>query len=102
IQLLADRISNVFVPVVVVVALLAFGVWYFAFGDLTQGLLRMIAVLIISCPCAMGLATPLAVMVGMGRGAEHGILFKSSEALQRVGDVTHVVFDKTGTVTAGQ
>lgn len=102
IQLLADRISNIFVPIVVAVALLAFGVWYFAFGDLTQALLRMISVLIISCPCAMGLATPLAVMVGMGRGAESGILFKSSEALQRVGDVTHIVFDKTGTITAGQ
>jgi len=102
IQHLADRISNVFVPIVLAIALLAFGVWYVAFGDLTQALLRMISVLIISCPCAMGLATPLAVMVGMGRGAEQGILFKSSEALQRVGDVTHVVLDKTGTITTGQ
>lgn len=102
IQLLADRISNIFVPIVLAIALLTFGVWYFAFGELTQALLRMISVLIISCPCAMGLATPLAVMVGMGRGAEQGILFKSSEALQRVGDITHIVFDKTGTITEGQ
>jgi Cu+-exporting ATPase len=101
IQLLADRITNVFVPIVVGVALLAFGVWYFVIGDLNQALLRMISVLIISCPCAMGLATPLAVMVGMGRGAEQGILFKSSEALQRMGDVTQVVLDKTGTITQG-
>ncbi len=102
IQLLADRISNIFVPLVLVVALITLGVWTVAIGDFTQGLLRMISVLIISCPCAMGLATPLAVMVGMGRGAEQGILFKSSEALQRVGDVTDVVLDKTGTITAGQ
>lgn len=102
IQLLADRITNVFVPIVIVVALLAFGVWFFIVGDLTQALLRMISVLIISCPCAMGLATPLAVMVGMGRGAEQGILFKSSEALQRMGDVTQIVLDKTGTITQGK
>ncbi|MEZ6153005.1 MAG: heavy metal translocating P-type ATPase [Pirellulaceae bacterium] len=101
IQLLADRITNVFVPIVIGVALLAFGVWYFVIGDLNQALLRMISVLIISCPCAMGLATPLAVMVGMGRGAEQGILVKSSEALQRMGDVTQVVLDKTGTITQG-
>lgn len=102
IQLLADRISNIFVPIVLAIALLTFGVWYFIFDDLTQGLLRMISVLIISCPCAMGLATPLAVMVGMGRGAEQGILFKSSAALQRVGDTTHIVLDKTGTITEGK
>ncbi len=102
IQLLADRISNVFVPVVLLIAGLTFVVWYFVFGDFTQSLLRTISVLIISCPCAMGLATPLAVMVGMGRGAESGILFKSSEALQRVQDVTHIVFDKTGTISEGK
>lgn len=102
IQQLADTISGVFVPIVLIVALFAFGVWYFAFGDLTQAILRMISVLIISCPCAMGLATPLAVMVGMGRGAENGILFKSSEALQRVQSVTHIVLDKTGTISEGK
>ncbi len=102
IQQLADRITNVFVPIVLAIAALTFGVWYFAIGDGNQAILRMIAVLIISCPCAMGLATPLAVMVGMGRGAENGILFKSSESLQRAGDLTHVVFDKTGTITQGR
>ncbi len=102
IQDLADRISSVFVPIVVAVAIAAFCVWSLALGDPLQGLLRMIAVLIISCPCAMGLATPLAVTVGMGRGGENGILFKSSKALQRVGDVTDIVLDKTGTITRGR
>lgn len=102
IQLLADRISNIFVPLVIAVACLTFLIWYLVIGDFTQGLLRTISVLIISCPCAMGLATPLAVMVGMGRGAENGILFKSSEALQRVQAVTHIVFDKTGTISEGK
>lgn len=102
VEQLADKVSNVFVPVVVVIALLAFGVWWLSGAGFTAALLRLIAVLIISCPCAMGLATPLAVMVGMGRGAERGILFKSSSALQRVGKVTHVVLDKTGTITKGE
>lgn len=102
IQALADRISAVFVPIVVIVAVAVFCLWCFALNQPLQGLLRAIAVLIISCPCAMGLATPLAVTVGMGRGGENGILFKSSESLQRVGDVTHIVFDKTGTITHGK
>ena len=101
IQQLADQISAVFVPFVLAVALSAFCIWFFVVGDATQAMLRMIAVLIISCPCAMGLATPLAVMVGMGRGAENGILFKSSESLQRVSRVTHVMLDKTGTISRG-
>lgn len=102
IQKLADRISGVFVPIVVAVAIAAFCIWFFIIGDPMQAMLRMIAVLIISCPCAMGLATPLAVTVGMGRGAENGILFKSSEAIQRVGEINHVVLDKTGTITRGE
>jgi len=102
IQDLADRISSLFVPVVIAVALLSLAVWWLVLGQPLQGMLRMIAVLIISCPCAMGLATPLAVTVGMGRGGENGILFKSSTALQRLGDVTHVVLDKTGTITHGK
>lgn len=101
IQQLADRISNVFVPIVVVISLVAFLVWLSVGAGFTPALLRMIAVLLVSCPCAMGLATPLAVMVGMGRGAEMGILFRSSEALQRVRDLSTVVLDKTGTVTKG-
>ena len=102
IQHLADRISSVFVPIGLGIAILTFAVWFLAFGDFTAAMLRMISVLIISCPCAMGLATPLAVMVGMGRGAENGILFKSSAALQRLRDCTHIVLDKTGTISEGK
>ena len=101
IQKLADQISGVFVPIVIAVAIAAFFFWLVVTGDPIGAMLRMISVLIISCPCAMGLATPLAVTVGMGRGAERGILFKSSEAIQRVGAVNHVVLDKTGTITQG-
>ncbi len=102
IQELADRISGVFVPVVMVIAAATFALWLISGAGFTEAMLRMVSVLIISCPCAMGLATPLAVTVGMGRGAEQGILFKSSASLQRVQDVTHVVLDKTGTVTKGE
>lgn len=102
IQQLADRISNVFVPIVMVIALVTFGIWFAVTGEFTPAMLRLTAVLLISCPCAMGLATPLAVMVGMGRGAENGILFKSSEALQTTQSLTAVVLDKTGTITKGE
>ena len=102
IQQLADRVSNIFVPIVVLIAIGTFVVWSVSGAGFTAALLRLVAVLIISCPCAMGLATPLAVMVGMGRGADQGILFKSSEALQRMQDVTAVVLDKTGTITKGE
>jgi P-type Cu+ transporter len=102
IQHLADQISGIFVPLVIVVAMIAFCVWYFVVGDLDQALLRTISVLIISCPCAMGLATPLAVMVGMGRGAENGILFKSSGAIQRLCSIDQIVLDKTGTISEGK
>jgi Cu+-exporting ATPase len=102
VQQLADRITNIFVPIVIAIALATFAFWWISGHGFTAAMLRMVAVLIISCPCAMGLATPLAVMVGMGRGAQHGVLFKSSEAMQRLQDVTHVVLDKTGTVTLGE
>ncbi|MBX3422553.1 MAG: copper-translocating P-type ATPase [Pirellulaceae bacterium] len=102
VQQLADRISNVFVPIVLVVAAVTLIAWWYASGSLSTAMFRSIAVLIISCPCALGLATPLAVMVGMGRGAEMGILFKSSLALQTLHQVQHIVFDKTGTLTTGQ
>jgi P-type Cu+ transporter len=110
IQRLADQISAVFVPIVVVVAILTFLVWYFISpipiapgGDLfTRALINTIAVLVIACPCALGLATPTAVMVGTGLGAELGILLRSGGALERAGKLTVVVLDKTGTITRGQ
>ncbi len=103
IQALADRISAVFVPVVVVIALGTFLVWWLWVGaGVTVALIRTVAVLVIACPCALGLATPTAVMVGTGRAARMGILFRSSEALQRARDVHVVVLDKTGTITTGE
>jgi Cu+-exporting ATPase len=104
IQNLADRISAVFVPLVLALAALTFVVWMLAEG--TPGLVRAmsaaVAVLIIACPCAMGLAVPTAVMVATGRGAEAGILLKGGEALERAGQVTTIALDKTGTITAGK
>jgi Cu+-exporting ATPase len=108
IQKLADQVSAVFVPVVIVIAALTFLAWYFLApaawggGDFTTALINMVAVLVIACPCAMGLATPTAVMVGTGKGAEMGVLFRNSEALERAGNVKVVVLDKTGTITKGQ
>jgi copper-transporting P-type ATPase V len=101
-QRLADRISAVFVPAVIVVAALTFVGWATLGGDPTKGLVAAVAVLIIACPCALGLATPTAIMVGTGRGAELGILIKSVEVLERTRKITTVVFDKTGTLTRGQ
>lgn len=100
---LADKISGVFVPVVIGLALVAGILWYFA-GEATWSfsLKIIISVLVIACPCALGLATPTAIMVGTGKGAEHGILIKSSEALQLAKEVNTVVFDKTGTLTEGK
>lgn len=102
IQRLADQVSAVFVPAVITVALLTFAVWIVGTGEFTPALVRMIAVLVIACPCAMGLATPTAIMVGMGKGAETGILFKSSESLERAQKISAVVLDKTGTLTRGE
>lgn len=110
IQNLADKISAVFVPVVIGIATITFLVWYFLIPlplDSTvslfaRALINTIAVLVIACPCAMGLATPTAVMVGTGVGAEMGILIKKSESLERAGQITTVVLDKTGTITRGQ
>ncbi len=111
IQKLADQVSAIFVPIVIGIALLTFAGWYF-FGpslpvnadidSFTRALINMVAVLVIACPCAMGLATPTAVMVGSGKGAEMGVLFRNSEALERAGKVSVVVLDKTGTITKGQ
>ena len=104
IQRLADRISGVFVPVVISLAIATFVVW-FDFGPdpaYLSGLVAAVTVLIIACPCAMGLAVPTAVMVSTGRGAERGVLIKRGEALERTGHLDVVVFDKTGTITEGR
>jgi Cu+-exporting ATPase len=110
IQKLADQVSAIFVPGVITVATITFLVWYFFIplpadanvSLFTRALINMVAVLVIACPCAMGLATPTAVMVGTGKGAEIGILLKSGEALERAGRISTVVLDKTGTITRGQ
>jgi Cu+-exporting ATPase len=102
IQRLADQVSAIFVPAVVTIALLTFAIWIVGTGEFTPALVRMIAVLVIACPCAMGLATPTAIMVGMGKGAETGILFKNSESLERAQKLSAVVIDKTGTLTRGE
>ncbi|MBM3907463.1 MAG: copper-translocating P-type ATPase [Gemmatimonadetes bacterium] len=110
IQALADRVSAVFVPSVMVLAVVTFGVWFWALTHAgassseaaVRGIVSALAVLIIACPCAMGLAVPTAVMVATGRGAALGILVKGGEALQRAGDISTVVLDKTGTVTEGK
>lgn len=100
-QRLADQISAVFVPVVMSIALLTFLGWALIGGSVSDGVYAAVAVLIIACPCALGLATPMAIMVGTGRGAQLGILIKSVEVLERTRRITTVVFDKTGTLTEG-
>ena len=104
IQRLADRVAEVFVPLVLVVAAFTFVIWFVAGPEprLTLALTSFIAVLVIACPCAMGLATPTAIMVGTGRGAEAGILIRGGEALEIAQRVDTVVLDKTGTLTAGR
>ena len=99
---LADKVAGVFVPVVMVIALVTAVIWMIATGSVERALTSGVAVLVISCPCALGLATPVAIMVGTGKGAEHGILVKSAEGLEHLRSVTTVVLDKTGTVTQGK
>ena len=99
---LADKVAGVFVPVVLGIAAVTFFVWLAAGGSVTQALTASVAVLVISCPCALGLATPVAIMVGTGRGAEMGVLFKNAEALETLHKVDTVVLDKTGTITRGK
>jgi heavy metal translocating P-type ATPase len=101
VQKLADRISGVFVPVVISIAIVVGIVWLIISGDVGTAVQNSVAVLIIACPCALGLATPTAIMVGSGRGAEMGVLFKNAEVFERAHDVDTVVFDKTGTLTRG-
>ncbi|MFA6190238.1 MAG: heavy metal translocating P-type ATPase [Candidatus Staskawiczbacteria bacterium] len=102
IQLLADKVSFYFVPVVIIIALIAGLIWFFISSQISMALGVFVAVLIIACPCALGLATPTAVMMGTGLAAKNGILIKSSKALQIAKDVNMVVFDKTGTLTKGE
>ncbi|WP_219921428.1 heavy metal translocating P-type ATPase [Rufibacter sp. XAAS-G3-1] len=104
VQKLTDKIAGIFVPIVIGIALLSFVAWYFLGGDnnVTHALLALITVLIIACPCALGLATPTAIMVGVGRGAENGILIKDAESLETAHKLTAIVLDKTGTITKGK
>ena len=99
---MADRVAGVFVPVVFAISAVTFAVWMALTGSINEALTSAVAVLVISCPCALGLATPVAIMVGTGKGAEMGILFKSAEALENLRNVGTVVLDKTGTVTRGK
>jgi Cu+-exporting ATPase len=101
IQKLADKIAGTFVPVVMAIALATFLGWYFFKNDFTLALINAVSVLVIACPCALGLATPTAIMVGTGKGAKRGILFKSGESFERTKEITMAVFDKTGTLTKG-
>lgn len=102
IQRLADKVSGIFVPAVVVIAVLTFLGWVISGATVTEALIHMTAVLVIACPCALGLATPTAIMVGTGVGAEKGILIKGGEHLERAGRVNTIVLDKTGTITKGK
>lgn len=103
IQRTADAVASVFVPVVLCIAAMTFFVWWFFVGEgFTPAMLRLVAVLVIACPCALGLATPTAIMVSTGIGAYRGILFRNSEALEHVGALSRIVLDKTGTLTQGQ
>ncbi len=102
IQRLADKVSAVFVPAILVIAAGTFVLWWALAGQFVPAMIRMVAVLVIACPCALGLATPTAIMVGTGRGAFMGILFKNSESLETAQRLDKVMFDKTGTITQGQ
>lgn len=102
VQKIADKVSGVFVPIVIFIALVTFIVWYLLSKDISFSLQRGISVLVISCPCALGLATPVAIMVGSGKAAKNGVLFKNATALEETGKVKYVILDKTGTVTKGE
>ena len=103
IQSLADKVASIFVPVVIGIAVVTFLIWYLIAGiPFTAAMLNFIAVMVIACPCALGLATPTAIMVGTGLGASNGIMIKNAESLERLNSVTTVIFDKTGTITIGK
>jgi Cu+-exporting ATPase len=102
IQGIADRVASIFVPSVIVTALFTFVLWWGIRGEFVPAMIRLVAVLVIACPCALGLATPTAIMAGTGKGAEKGVLFKKSEALERASQLDTIVLDKTGTITMGR
>ncbi|MFA6472297.1 MAG: heavy metal translocating P-type ATPase [Candidatus Latescibacterota bacterium] len=102
IQRIADRAASVFVPAIIVIAIITFIFWWAVGGSFVPAMIRMVAVLVIACPCSLGLATPTAVMAGTGRGASMGILFKNSEALEKAHQITTLMMDKTGTLTTGK
>jgi len=102
IQKIADKVSGIFVPIVLVIAIVTFLIWYLIFGNFTMGIISAVAVLVIACPCALGLATPTAIMVGTGIGAENGILIKGGEHLETTYKLNAIILDKTGTITKGK
>lgn len=102
IQKIADKVSGIFVPIVVGISIATFLIWFFTTGDITKAIISAVAVLVIACPCALGLATPTAIMVGTGKGAENGILIKGGEHLETAYKLNAVVLDKTGTITKGK
>ncbi len=102
IQALADKVAAIFVPAIIGIAFVVFLLWWGITGDFVTSMIRLVAVLVIACPCALGLATPTAIMAGTGKGAEKGILFKSSEALEMATKLDTIVLDKTGTITMGK
>ncbi|MFP4445355.1 MAG: heavy metal translocating P-type ATPase [Desulfosudaceae bacterium] len=102
IQALADRVAAVFVPAVILIAFITFGTWWGLTGEPVTAMIRLVAVLVIACPCALGLATPTAIMAGTGKAAENGVLFRRGEAIEALARVDTIVFDKTGTITEGR
>ncbi len=102
IQALADRVAAVFVPGVILIALATFAIWWSVTGEFVPSMIRLVAVLVIACPCALGLATPTAIMAGTGKGAEKGILFKHAQALEKATALDTIILDKTGTITEGK
>ena len=102
IQVLADKITSIFVPTILVLALLTFGGWFYFSSNLSRAIAASVSVLVIACPCALGLATPTALMVGSGMGAKRGILIRKGEAIQTMREIKIIVFDKTGTITKGK
>jgi len=102
IQRFADRVSAYFVPSVIGISIVTFIIWYISFHNFNNALMAAIAVLVISCPCALGLATPTSIMVASGIGSKNGILFKNSEAIEHLNKIDTIIMDKTGTITTGK